>query len=106
MGGEQDDRQTRALRVQAAQELDPVHLRHLPVGHDRVGAARLERGEGVLAARAALALPPGAPERGGDDTDHPLLVVDDEDARSHAALATSIEGLTPPSPPRSRSAAE
>src|SRR4029079_7595791 len=55
--GEENYGKAGTARVQSTEELDAVHLRHLPVGDHGVGAARLERGERRLAARAALAFP-------------------------------------------------
>ena len=84
-----------AQRVEAAQQLEAVHARHLPVGDDDVGAARVERRERGLAAGARLALVAGALERRGDDGRHALLVVDDEDARLHAAFVAPRRGREP-----------
>jgi hypothetical protein len=81
--GEQDDRQPRPTRVQAAEQLEAVHLRHLPVGDDGLSAARLEGRQRGLAAGARLALVAGAAQRPGDHLRHARLVVDDEDARGH-----------------------
>src|SRR5207237_8574613 len=49
-------------------------------------------GAGRGAARGLLALVPGAAERRGDDACHALLVVDDDDAGLHAAIAESRAG--------------
>src|SRR5205814_2316138 len=63
----------------------------------QVGAALLEGGERRLAAGARLALVAGAAQRRGDHLRHALLVVDDEDARGHAAAGRrSVKRAPPP----------
>src|SRR5439155_504046 len=106
VGREQHDRGGGPARAQGAEQREAVHSGHLPVRDHDIGRALLERGEGRVAARALLALVPGAAERRGDDARHALLVVDDDDAGLHAAIAESrAGGSRAASSPAARSAA-
>jgi hypothetical protein len=84
--------------VHRLHEREPVHVRHLPVGDDDVGAALVERGQRGSAVVAHLARVAGATERGGHHLGHARLVVDDEHPRrvAHAAAGRRMVKHAPP----------
>src|SRR5262249_53149156 len=104
---DEDDRQTGSALVDGTHEGDAVHVGHLPVGHHHVGGALVPRPEGRGRPGLGLRLVAGPGERGRHHLRHPRLVVDDQDARAHAAARTgSLTVKQAPPPARSPTSME
>src|SRR5438876_2551035 len=99
-GGDHDDRRLRRALAHPAQHLHAAHTLQAEVGDDEVVARLREPPEGLLAREHGIDLVPARAEQALDGDADRALVVDDQDAALHAALATSgsVTWKTRPAP--------
>src|SRR5882724_10336854 len=99
-GGDHDDRRLRRVLAHPAQHVHAAHTLQAEVGDDEVVARLREPPEGVLAREHGIDLVPARAEQALDGDADRALVVDDQDAALHAALATSgsVTRKTRPAP--------